>query len=200
MTRVACLISGGGSNMVALVQAMQAKGFAEPAVVISNVEGAGGLRKAVELGVPQDAVPHKGKARDDFETELQRTLDRYEPDLICLAGFMRVLTPAFVARWQGRMLNIHPSLLPKYPGLNTHARAIDAGDAHHGCSVHEVIADLDAGPILGQARVTIDEDDTAESLAAKVLTWEHKLYPLVLECFLLGDRGPVLLNNAQIEA
>ena len=116
-----------------------------------------------------------------------------KPDIVCLAGFMRVLTGGFVSQFQGRMLNIHPSLLPKYRGLNTHLRAIEAGDAEHGCTVHEVTAALDDGPILGQARVSINPADTPESLAARVLTWEHKLYPAVLERFASGNRAPVLL-------
>jgi phosphoribosylglycinamide formyltransferase-1 len=124
---------------------------------------------------------------------MQAELDRAGADLICLAGFMRILTPRFVTAWAGRMLNIHPSLLPKYPGLHTHARALAAGDAEAGCSVHEVTADLDAGPVLGQARVPVQPDDTADTLSARVLVQEHRLYPAVLDRFARGDRSPVLL-------
>ena len=194
--RVAILISGGGSNMVALVQAMKDAGHpAQPAVVISNVPDAGGLGKAVDLGVPVDCVDHKsfGKDRPAFEAALDEVLGSYEPDIICLAGFMRILTPGFVAPRKGTMLNIHPSLLPKYKGLNTHARALEAGDAEAGCTVHEVTPELDDGPILGQARVAIDPDDTAESLAAKILPLEHQLYPAVLRRFAEGERKALYL-------
>lgn len=139
-----------------------------------------------------DHRPFKGD-RSAFEAELLKPLQEAQPDIVCLAGFMRVLTADFVSQFQGRMLNIHPSLLPKYKGLNTHARAIQAGDSEHGCSVHEVTAALDDGPILGQARVPIQADDTPESLAARVLVWEHKLYPEVLRRFAEGNRSPVLL-------
>lgn len=124
---------------------------------------------------------------------MQAELDRAGADLICLAGFMRILTPRFVTARAGRMLNIHPSLLPKYPGLHTHARALAAGDAEAGCSVHEVTANLDAGPVLGQARVPVLPDDTADTLSARVLVQEHRLYPAVLDRFARGDRSPVLL-------
>jgi phosphoribosylglycinamide formyltransferase-1 len=140
------------------------------------------------------AVDHRAfPDRPAFEDAVHAELTRAGADLICLAGFMRVLTPGFVARWQGRMLNIHPSLLPRYPGLDTHARAIAAGDTQAGCTVHEVTADLDAGPILGQARVPVLPDDTAATLAARVLPMEHRLYPAVLDRFARGDRTPILL-------
>lgn len=195
MTRVALLISGGGSNMEALVRDMGRDGHAgRPVLVVSNVPGAGGLAKAAALGVPTATVDHKAYPdRAAFEAALTEVLERARPDLICLAGFMRVLTPAFVARWAGRMLNIHPSLLPKHPGLNTHARALAAGDAEAGCTVHEVTADLDAGPILGQARVPVLPGDTPATLAARVLEMEHRLYPAVLRRVAAGDRTPVLL-------
>lgn len=190
MTRVAILISGGGSNMVRLVQAMQAEGFAQPVLVASNDPAAPGLAKAAALGVPTAAVDHRGFGRDRaaFEAELLAPILAAAPDIVCLAGFMRVLTPEFVRRFQGRMLNIHPSLLPKYPGLHTHQRALDAGDMQAGCSVHQVTADLDTGPILGQARVPVLEGDTADALAARVLVQEHRLYPGVLRRFVAGDR------------
>ena len=189
--RTAILISGGGSNMVTLVQSMTGDHPARPCLVLANDPAAGGLDKAAALGVPTAVVDHRpfGRDRAGFEGELSRVLAAHAPDIICLAGFMRVLTPDFVTRWQGRMLNIHPSLLPKYPGLHTHARALEAGDAEAGCSVHEVTAELDGGPILGQARVPVLAGDTPESLAARVLVQEHRLYPMVLRRFADGDRG-----------
>jgi phosphoribosylglycinamide formyltransferase-1 len=193
---VAILLSGGGSNMVALVRSMldRADHPARPVLVLSNDPGAGGLARARELGVPAACVDHRAfPDRPAFEAAMQAELSRAGVDLVCLAGFMRVLTPRFVEAWAGRMLNIHPSLLPRYPGLHTHARALAAGDAEAGCSVHEVIADLDAGPVLGQARVPVLPRDTADALAARVLVQEHRLYPLVLERFARGDRTPVLL-------
>lgn len=193
--RVAILISGGGSNMVSLVDNMTGDHPARPCLVLSNDPEAGGLKKAAERGIPIASVDHRpfGKDRAAFETELLKPLEQAQPDIVCLAGFMRVLTGDFVSRFQGRMLNIHPSLLPKYKGLNTHARAIEAGDAEHGCSVHEVTAALDDGPILGQARVKIKAGDTPDTLAARVLVWEHKLYPAVLRRYASGDRTLVSL-------
>jgi len=192
--RVAILISGGGSNMLALVRDMVGDHPARPVLVASNDPAAGGLAKAAALSVPTAALDHRAyPTREAFEAELSRLIDTTRPDMICLAGFMRILTPGFIRRYQGRMLNIHPSLLPKYPGLNTHARALAAGDREAGCTVHEVTADLDAGPILGQARVPVLPGDTEDSLAARVLTLEHKLYPVVLRRFAAGDRTPVLL-------
>lgn len=191
--RVAILISGGGSNMVALADSMTDDHPARPCLVLSNVPGAAGLARAAERGIPTATVDHRPFRGDRaaFEDALQAELDRAAPDIVCLAGFMRVLTPAFVARWQGRMLNIHPSLLPLYPGLDTHARALAAGDAEHGCTVHEVTAVLDHGPILGQARLRVLPQDTAQSLAARVLELEHRLYPAVLRRFALGDHGRI---------
>lgn len=195
LKRVAILISGGGSNMVRLVEDMQAEGYAEPVLVASNDAAAAGLEKAARMGVPTAAIDHRpfGKDRAAFEAELLKPILAAEPDVICLAGFMRVLTPDFVGHFAGRMLNIHPSLLPKYPGLHTHARAIEAGDPEAGCTVHEVTPILDDGPILGQARVPVEPGDTPETLAARVLVQEHKLYPAVLRRFVAGDRTPVML-------
>ena len=195
MKRVAILISGGGSNMLALVRDMAQGGYARPVLVASNDPAAGGLAKAAALGVPTAAVDHRpfGKDREAFESALSEKIDAANPDILCLAGFMRILTPGFIAAYEGRMLNIHPSLLPKYPGLHTHARALAAGDTQAGCTVHEVTADLDAGPILGQARVPVLPGDTEDTLAARVLTMEHHLYPQVLRRFAAGDRRPVLL-------
>jgi phosphoribosylglycinamide formyltransferase-1 len=194
--RVAILISGGGSNMIRLIESMGLDHPARPVLVLSNDPGAAGLARAQALGVATAAVDHRpfGRDRAGFEAALLQPLLAARPDILCLAGFMRVLTPGFVARFAGRMLNIHPSLLPKYPGLHTHQRALDAGDAEAGCTVHEVTADLDAGPILGQARVPVLPGDTAETLAGRVLAMEHRLYPAVLARFAAGDRRPVLLS------
>lgn len=183
--RVAILISGGGSNMVTLVDSMTGDHPARPCLVVSNRPDAGGLDKARARGIEVAVVDHRpfGKDRAGFETELQAALEAARPDILCLAGFMRVLTAEFVTRWQGRMLNIHPSLLPKYKGLDTHARALAAGDAEAGCSVHLVTPELDDGPVLGQTEVSIAPDDTPESLAARVLVEEHRLYPAVLRQF-----------------
>ena len=199
MKRVAILISGGGSNMVELLKSMTGDHPARACVVLSNIPDAGGLAKAEAAGVPTVVVDHKpfGADRAAFEAEMAKVLDQYQPDIIALAGFMRVLTAEFVARYQGRMLNIHPSLLPKYRGLHTHARAIEAGDDIAGCTVHEVPADLDDGPILGQARVPVVAGDTPETLAARVLVQEHRLYPAVLRRFAAGDRSPLIFEDAE---
>ena len=195
--RVAILISGGGSNMVSLVRSMTGDHPGRPCLVLSNRPGAKGLERARDLGVATAVVDHTRfhGDRHAFEAELHRALTDAGAEIVCLAGFMRVLTPEFVSRWSGRMLNIHPSLLPKYPGLDTHARAIEAGDTEAGCSVHEVTAELDAGPVLGQARVPVLPGDTPDTLAARVLNEEHRLYPLVLRRFVEGDRTPVLLSS-----
>ncbi len=195
MKRVAILISGGGSNMIRLLQDMTGDHPARPVLVASNDPQAGGLARAADLGVPTAAVDHRTFPRDraGFEQALLEPILQAEPDIICLAGFMRILTPDFVQRFQGRMLNIHPSLLPKYPGLDTHARAIAAGDAEAGCTVHLVTPELDAGPALGQARVPVLPGDDAATLAARVLVQEHRLYPAVLRRFASGDRTPLVL-------
>jgi phosphoribosylglycinamide formyltransferase-1 len=194
--RVAILISGGGSNMLALVRDMARPGHAAvPVLVASNDPGAAGLARAADLGIATAAVDHRpfGKDREAFEAALLRPILDARPDILCLAGFMRVLTPGFVHRFAGRMLNIHPSLLPLYPGLHTHQRALEAGDTEAGCTVHEVTPVLDDGPILGQARVPVLPGDNAETLAARVLGMEHQLYPAVLRRYATGDRRPVLL-------
>lgn len=181
--------------MVALVDQMVDVFPARPVLVLSNRPDAGGLAKAAERGIPTAVVDHRDFSGDRaaFESAIDAELEQAGTEIVCLAGFMRVLTPEFVSRWQGRMLNIHPSLLPKYRGLDTHARALAAGDAEHGCSVHEVTAELDGGPILGQARVPVLPGDTPESLAQRVLPMEHRLYPAVLSRFATGDRRPVIL-------
>ncbi|OYW50110.1 MAG: phosphoribosylglycinamide formyltransferase [Rhodobacterales bacterium 32-66-7] len=190
MKRVAILISGGGSNMLALVRDMVGDHPARPVLVASNDPRALGLVKAADLGLPVAAVDHRGfPDRPAFEAALRHQIEAVQPDILCLAGFMRILTPGFVRVFEGRMLNIHPSLLPKYPGLHTHARALQAGDTEAGCTVHAVTADLDAGPILGQARVPVLEGDDEASLAARVLAAEHQLYPAVLRRFAAGDRS-----------
>lgn len=195
MKRVAILISGGGSNMLRLVEDMTGDHPARPVLVASNDPTAAGLARAERLGIPTASVDHRDFPRDraGFEAALLKPLLDAQPDIICLAGFMRILTPEFVTRFAGRMLNIHPSLLPSYPGLNTHARAIAAGDREAGVTVHEVTPELDAGPVLGQARVPILPDDTPEALASRVLVQEHLLYPAVLRRFAAGDRSPVML-------
>lgn len=193
MKRVAILISGGGSNMLALCRDMVGDHPGRPVLVASNDPKAAGLTRAAALGIATAAVDHRpfGGDRAAFEAALLQPILAAEPDILCLAGFMRVLTPDFVARFEGRMLNIHPSLLPKYPGLHTHQRAIDAGDTQAGCTVHEVTAVLDQGPILGQARVPVLPGDTADDLAARVLVQEHRLYPAVLRRYAAGDRRPI---------
>lgn len=195
--RVAILLSGGGSNMVKLVDSMVGDHPARPVLVMSNDPDAGGLSKARKASVPTFAVDHRpfGEDRETFEAELTRVLELARTDIVCLAGFMRILTPSFTSHWAGRMLNIHPSLLPKYKGLHTHQRAIDAGDTVAGCSVHEVTAELDGGPILGQAQVPVSANDTAEQLAARVLRMEHRLYPHVLRRYAAADRTPILLSS-----
>jgi phosphoribosylglycinamide formyltransferase-1 len=195
MKRVAILISGGGTNMVALVQSMRGDNPARATLVLSNNPDAVGLDRAATLGVPTAVVDHRafGRDRQAFEAALLGPLQAANPDIICLAGFMRILTPGVIDRFAGRILNIHPSLLPLYPGLDTYARALAAGDREAGCTVHEVTADLDAGPILGQARVAIEPGDTADTLAARVLYQEHRLYPAVLRRFAEGDRTPLYL-------
>lgn len=183
--------------METLVRSMTGDHPARPCLVLSNNPEAGGLTKAKALGIDTAIVDHRPFAGDRpaFETKLDETLRRYAADVICLAGFMRILTPGFVQNWKDRMMNIHPSLLPKYRGLNTHARAIEAGDQVAGCTVHVVTGDLDDGPILGQAEVPILPNDTPESLAKRVLVQEHKLYPLVLRRFVEGNRQPVILPD-----
>ena len=184
--RTAILISGAGSNMAALVDAAQAPGCPfEIAVVLSNRAEAGGLDIARSKGVPVAVVDHRpfGKDREAHERALDAVLNEHGTEIVVLAGYMRLLTPWLVGRWRNRMLNIHPSLLPKYPGLDTHARALEAGDLEAGCTVHLVTEGVDEGPILAQATVPVLPDDTAESLAARVLGAEHRLYPRALADF-----------------
>jgi phosphoribosylglycinamide formyltransferase 1 len=180
--RAAILISGRGSNMSALIEAARAPDFpAEIALVVSNRSEAGGLAVAKRAGVAAAAIDPKIYAgRDEFEASIQAMLDIHRIQLICLAGYMRVLGAPFVNRWRGRMINIHPSLLPAYRGLHTHERALADGVTEHGCTVHFVEPELDAGPIIAQARVPVLPGDTPETLAARVLVEEHRIYPLAL--------------------
>jgi len=196
--RVAIFISGGGSNMVSLLEDMARGGHAgAPCVVLANSDTASGLARASERGVPTVVIDHRPFAGDRvaFEAAITAALEPYAPDMICLAGFMRQLTAGFTDQWAGRMLNIHPSLLPKYKGLHTHARALEAGDTVHGCTVHEVTAALDDGPLLGQARVPVLAGDTPDTLAARVLVQEHLLYPAVLRRFAAGNREMLILQS-----
>lgn len=181
--RLAILISGRGSNMESLLAAARDPAYpAEPVLVLSNRPDAKGLLTAEAAGIPVAAIDHKtyGKDREAFEYHVDATLRGAGVEIIALAGFMRVLTPWFVSRWEGRMINIHPSLLPKYKGLDTHQRALDAGDTEAGCSVHWVSAGVDEGEIIAQAQVPILPGDTADTIAARVLPEEHKLYPMAL--------------------
>jgi formyltetrahydrofolate-dependent phosphoribosylglycinamide formyltransferase len=184
-TPVGILISGRGSNMQALIEAAQAEDFpARIALVLSNNPSAPGLTTAAAAGVPTLAIDHRplGKDRAAHEREIDQALRQAGVKIVCLAGYMRVLTPFLVEAWAGAMINIHPSLLPAYPGLDTHARALAAGDVEAGCTVHLVTAGVDEGPILGQARVSVATDDTEFTLSKRVLAAEHQLYP---ECLAL---------------
>ncbi len=180
--RTAVLISGRGSNMVSLVEASKAKDYpADINLVISNKPNAAGLSKAKDLGVMALAIDHTDFSnRREFETALDAVLREAKTELICCAGFMRVLTPWFVSRWEGRLLNIHPSLLPKYKGLNTHQRALEAGDSEHGCTVHYVTAELDGGDTILQHKIDILENDTPETLSSRLLPLELTLFPKAL--------------------
>jgi formyltetrahydrofolate-dependent phosphoribosylglycinamide formyltransferase len=191
--RVAVLISGRGSNLRALLAAAANPGFpAAIVLVLSNVAGAPGLAVAEAAGVPTALVEHRrfGRDRAAHEAAVQAALHGAGVDLVCLAGYMRVLTPYLVGLWRGRMLNIHPSLLPAFPGLNTHARALAAGVKLHGCTVHLVAEGTDEGPILAQAAVPVLPGDDADTLAARVLAAEHRLYPAALADFIQGRAVP----------
>lgn len=180
--RVAILISGRGSNMAALLTAAQDPAYpAEISLVVSNRADAKGLTTAREAGIAAALVDHKAFGdREAFERALQNELETHRIDIVCLAGFMRLLTPWFVSRWPDRMLNIHPALLPAFKGLDTHERALAAGVKIHGASVHFVIPEMDSGPIIAQGAITVRDDDTVETLAARVLAVEHKIYPVAL--------------------
>jgi phosphoribosylglycinamide formyltransferase-1 len=187
--RVAILISGRGSNMAALIEAARPADFpAEIVVVISNRADAQGLEKAAASGIPSVVIASKpfGKDRAGFEVVLQRALDEHQVDLICLGGFMRLFTGEFVQRWYGKMLNIHPSLLPSFPGLDPHGQALRAGVKISGATVHFVIPETDAGPVVMQGAVTVADDDTPETLAARVIGIEHRIYPEALRLLASG--------------
>ena len=179
------LISGNGSNLQAIIDAIaEGRLDARIVAVISNRPDAFGLERASQAGITTAILDHKRFAsRESYDEALAELIDGYRPDLLVLAGFMRILTPGFVNRYPNRMLNIHPSLLPKYQGLHTHRRALEAGDREHGVSVHLVTAELDGGPVVGQARCPIEPGDTEASLAAKVRVLEHRLYPEVIQAF-----------------
>jgi phosphoribosylglycinamide formyltransferase 1 len=181
--RVAILISGRGSNMSALIAAAQAPDFpAEISLVLSNCPSAAGLASALAAGIVTATVDHTrfGKDREAFERALQDELEAQRIDIVCLAGFMRLLTPWFVSLWRERMLNIHPALLPAFKGLDTHERALAAGIKIHGATVHFVVPEMDSGPVIAQGAVGVREDDTPETLAARVLAVEHRIYPMAL--------------------
>lgn len=181
--RVAVLISGRGSNMAALIEAAKAPDYpAEIALVLSNVPGAGGLALAEASGIATATIDHRrfGRDREAFEKAVQAELEAHRIDIVCLAGFMRILTPWLVTRWEGRMINIHPALLPAYKGLDTHARALADGATVHGATVHFVTPGLDEGPIILQEEVPVLPGDTAESLGRRVLEAEHRIYPAAL--------------------
>jgi phosphoribosylglycinamide formyltransferase-1 len=188
--RVAVVISGEGSNMAALLYASRLPGSPyEIVLVASNNPDAPGLRLAEAEGVPTWSRSHKGLSRDAFDEALHDALLAARPDAVALAGYMRLLTPAFVGRWAGKLLNIHPSLLPRYRGLDTHARALEAGDSRAGCTVHLVTDEVDAGEILGQLAVTIQPGDTPATLAARIRLAEHQLYPHTLAAWLSRDEA-----------
>ena len=192
MKNIVILISGGGSNMAAIVRASQQQNWAKQynarvSAVVSNKAEAKGLMFARDNGIATEVLDHKQfDSREAFDAELTQVIDRHAPDLVVLAGFMRILTPGFVAHYEGRLINIHPSLLPAFTGLHTHQRAIDAGCKFAGCTVHRVTAELDVGPILDQAAVPVLPGDTAELLAARVLVQEHIIYPRAVLNLLKG--------------
>ena len=195
--RVACLISGRGSNMAALIDAAKAGDYpAEIVLVVSNVPNAGGLATASKAGIATATIDHRtfGKDRAAFERALQDVLQKNRIDLVCLAGFMRLLTPWFVTQWPNRMLNIHPALLPAFRGLDTHARALEAGVKLHGATVHFVVPEMDSGPIIAQGAVPVRDGDSEAALAARVLAVEHRLYPLALR---LVAAGRVAVDGAR---
>ena len=196
-TKIVILISGSGSNLQAFIDGSADQSLnADIVAVMSNKPDAYGLTRAQQAGIETAVVDHKQFAsREAFDAQLQKTIDQFSPDLVILAGFMRILTEGFVQHFKGRLLNIHPSLLPKYPGLNTHQRALDAGDKEAGVSVHFVTEELDGGPIIIQAAVPIENNDTADSLQARVLEKEHIIYPLAAQWFC---EKRLYLNNQQV--
>jgi len=207
LRNIAILISGTGSNMQAFIDACESGALqARISIVISNNPDAAGLKRAADAGIKTRCINHRDyDSREVFDAALASALQEYDIDLVILAGFMRILTPVFIEPYLGQLLNIHPSLLPKYPGLHTHQRALDAGDKEGGVTVHFVTPELDSGPAIVQARVPIEPGDTAQSLAARVLVEEHKVYPLAAQWFLQGrlqltGRGAVLDGEAVPES
>ena len=203
--RLGILISGRGSNMETLLQAAQQPDCPyEPVIVISNKPNAGGLARAASYAVPASAIDHRiyGPDREIFERAVDAELRAAGVELVGLAGFMRVLTPWFVNTWTGRLINIHPSLLPKYPGVDTHKRCLEAGDAVHGCTVHQVTAGVDEGPVIGPAEIDVVDGDTPDTLAARVLKAEHILFPRCLAAVARGDserlRDTVTVDGVEI--
>ena len=185
--KIVVLISGSGSNLQALIDSLQADSPAQISAVISNRADAYGLQRAAKAGIATQVLDHKAFTdREAFDAALIEAIDAYQADLVILAGFMRILTPGFVTHYTGRLLNIHPSLLPKYKGLHTHQRALEAGDTEHGCSVHFVTEELDGGPLVVQAVVPVMADDTPETLAERVHAAEHQIYPLAMHWFAQG--------------
>ena len=199
--RIVVLISGGGSNLQSFIDGCADESLnGDVVAVISNKAGVKGLERAAKAAIPNITLDHNSfDTRAEFDLALADVIDSFSPDLIVLAGFMRILTPQFVNRFLGRLINIHPSLLPKYPGLHTHQRAIDAGDSEGGATVHFVTADLDGGPGIVQAKVELLKNDTAEDLASRVLAYEHQIYPLAAQWFCEGRlelrEGQVVLDN-----
>ena len=194
---IVVLISGGGSNLQAIIDAVAGGQLpAEIRAVISNRPGAQGLQRAARAGIPAEVLDHTAYAsRADYDAALMARIDHYAPKLVVLAGFMRLLSDDFVNHYQGRLLNIHPSLLPKFKGLQTHQRAVDAGEREHGASVHFVTPELDGGPVILQARVPVKPGDSAEQLAARVLLQEHRIYPEVIRWF---AEGRLQLRDQQV--
>ena len=190
MKRVAVLISGRGSNLQSLIDAQD--GSYRIILVLSNVEGAGGLQKARAAGIATIVIPHTGKTREAFDAEIDAALREAGAEIVLLAGFMRILSDGFVRAWEGRLINIHPSLLPAYKGTRVHQRVIEAGETLSGASVHFVVPELDAGPVIAQSRVPVHPSDTPETLAERVLAVEHRLYPEALK---LLASGKVVLKN-----
>jgi phosphoribosylglycinamide formyltransferase 1 len=179
LKKVGVLISGRGRNLAALISA-QANAPYRIALVISNIADADGLKRAADAGIPSLVIPHKGKSRDAFDAEMDAALRAAGIDIVCLAGFMRILSDGFTRAWEGKLINIHPSLLPAYKGIRVHERVIEAGEAMSGASVHFVVPELDAGPVIAQASVPVHPDDSPDTLAARVLEVELKLYPAAL--------------------
>jgi phosphoribosylglycinamide formyltransferase-1 len=193
--RTAILISGRGSNMEALIEAARAPDFpAEIVLVLSNRDDAGGLAKAKAAGIPTRTIPHKGLAREDFDAQIDAALRAARVEIVCEAGFMRIHSAGFARAWAGRLINIHPSLLPAFKGVHVHEQALEAGVKISGCTAHFIVPELDSGPIIAQAAVPVLADDTAETLAARVLEQEHRIYP---EALRLVAEGKVKLENGK---